>query len=130
MKKDNIIISFDSYKRKRKKTKYELKAEISIYLHRFNGRCALNWYTNDKKLSEDNIYYIQKSILSDLVKKVPQIEYNSKECYEINFTLLYYEKSKNEFKYICTSPNITNEKLVEYLLISTSIYEFKKSKVR
>lgn len=126
MNKDNIIISLDSYKRQ-KNTKYELKAEISIYIRRFDGKYTLNLYTRDKTLSEDDIYLILKEILSDLAQEVHQIEYNPKECYEITFTLLYYEKNKEDFAYICLPQNITKEKLAEYLLISTSIYELKKS---
>lgn len=126
MNKDNKIISLDSYKR-RKNTKYGLKAKIVISIRRFNEKCTLNWYTPDSNLSEDNIYFILKDILSDLTEEVPEITYDIKECYEISFTLLYYEKSKSDFAYICLPQNIPKEKLAEYLVISTSLYEIKKS---
>lgn len=123
MKKDNKIISFKKFK----KAEFKLKAQISIHILRKDESYILNWYSPDKTLSEEDIYLIQSNILSDLTKKVNKIEYKKSECYEIEFTLLYYEKSKRDFSFICIPQDIKNEKLIEYLYLSTSIYELKKS---
>lgn len=122
MDKDNKIIAFE----KREKAKFKLKAEISIQIIRQDENYILNWYSPDKTLSEEQIYSIQKKILSDLIRKVHFIEYKKKEHYEVDITLLYYEKSKR-FKYICIPQDIKEEKLAEYLMVSTKMYELKKS---
>lgn len=123
MDKDNKVISFG----KREKAKFRLKAKISIHIIRRDEKYILNWYSPDKTLSEEQIYLIQKKILSDLIRKVSIIEYKEKEDYEVDITLLYYEKSKRHFKYICIPQDITEKKLAEYLMVSTNMYELKKS---
>lgn len=123
MDKDNKIISFE----KREKAEFKLKAKISIHIIRRDEKYIINWYSPDKTLSEEQIYLIQTKILSDLINKVNFVEYKVKDYYEVDITLLYYEKSKRHFKYICIPQDIKKEKLAEYLMVSINIYELKKS---
>ena len=126
MKKDNKIISFE----KRNKVDFKLKAKISIQIKRQDERFTLNWYSPDKALSEEQMYLMQLNILQDLTKDVEYIIYKEKESYETEITLLYYEKNSRKFKYICIPQDIKKEKLIEYLMVSTSLYETKKTGAR
>lgn len=130
MKKDNKIISFtDIQKKKRKKPKYELREEISVYLARSGESYKFNWSSPNPKISYERIYEILSSIFMDLTKKVKKIGISKMDRYEVCFTILYFENTynKKEFKYICQSQNISNEKLAQYLFISLSMYELEET---
>lgn len=128
MRKDNKIINFKQIRKKQKRREYSLTAEVSIELSRSSESYTINWYSRDKKITEEDIYNILKSIFEDLITKVNQIHIKKVDNYNVNFTLLYYENctEKNDIKYICI-PKITNEKLAEYLFICINIYQLKKS---
>lgn len=123
MNKDNKIISFE----KRKRSKFRLKTQISIHILRKDEAYTLDWYSPDENLSKEDIYLIQKNVLLDLSKDVKKIEFKINESYEIEFTLLYYEKGERDFNYICIPQDMKKEKLAEYLFVSTNLYESKKS---
>lgn len=123
MNKDNKIISFEKWRR----AKFELRAQISIHILRQDKTYTIEWHSPDEKLSKEDIYLIQQNVLFDLSKEVKEIEYKERESYEIKFTLLYYEKSKRDFNYICIPQDIKKEKLTEYLFVSTKVYELKRS---
>lgn len=123
MNKDNKIISFE----KRKKAEYKLKAKISIHILRKDEKYFINWYSPDEKLSEEDMYLIQKFVLSDLAKEISEVKLKARDYYEVEFEILYYENSRKSFTYICLPQNMEKEKIAEYLLISTNVYELKKS---
>lgn len=122
MDEDNKIITFDA---NRKKHKYKLKVEFSIYICRTNDKYTVEWDSPDSDISHKELYSIQEQILKQLAPEIPQIQYKAQDSYEISFTLLYFEQSKNHFHYVCLPQNIKKEKLAEYLVISTSMYGLK-----
>ena len=104
--------------------RYELKAQISVYISRNNDRYDIDWS------SPDNISYQSLSkIFEDITKEVSIIEYKKEDVYSIEFSLLYYEKDDNTIKYICSTPNISKEKLAEYLWVSLNVYRLKEEGV-
>lgn len=128
MEKDNKIINFRPVRKKRKKSEYKLVDEISVELCRNNEVYTINWYSRDEEITEEDIYIMLKNIFADLATKVEKLYIKKSDCYNANFTLLYYENvnEKDDIRYICI-PKIENEKLAEYLFICINIYELKKS---
>lgn len=128
MDKENKIISFEKRKNNRKK-KEELKltAKIAVYICRKDEKYYIDWYSPDEKLSQEDIFLIQQRILSRLIEDVEELEFKKREFYEVEFTLLYYENTRDNFTYICVPQDIDKKKLTEYLFVSTQIYELKKA---
>ena len=123
---ENKIIEFNKAKKKTTAKRYKLVAQVSIELIRKDEMYKNQWFSpND--ISEKDIYYILKRIYQKLLKEVQLIEYKEHDEYTAEFSLLYYEKSKKDIKYICNPPTISKEKLAEYLMVSISIYELKKA---
>lgn len=132
MEKDNNVISFENLKEKRKKNKYDVKAEISIWLLKNGCNFTLDWRASgdgiSKTDSNKSTYEILEKILDKLSSELSTIEYISEEFYEIYFTLMYLEDNKGNFKYIYIPEKVkdkSNKKLAEFLLIVTSIFEVK-----
>lgn len=125
MDKENKIISFE--KRKKKNTKFRLISKISIYICRKDDKYTIERFSSNEQLTEDDVHLILQKVLSELIPKVKQIEFKKVDFYEIEFTLLYYENGKGEFTYICIPQDMDKKKLIEYLLISTQIYELEKA---
>lgn len=107
--------------------RYELKAQISVYISRNNDRYDIDWSSPDN-ISYQRIYEILSKIFEDITKEVSTIEYKKEDVYSIEFSLLYYERSDNTIKYIC-SKNIPKEKLAEYLWVLLNIYKLKEEGV-
>ena len=105
--------------------RYELKAQISVYISRNNDRYDIDWSSPDN-ISYQRIYEILSKIFEDITKEVSTIEYKKEDVYSIEFSLLYYEKDDNTIKYICSTPNISKEKLAEYLWVSLNVYRLKE----
>lgn len=123
----NKIIPFNkNFHKSAGSNRYELKAQISVYISRNNDRYDIDWSSPDSDISYKDIYCILKNIFKDIKKKVLTIEYKKQDIYEVEFTLLYYENGTYNIKYICNPPDITKEKLAEYLWVSLNIYELKE----
>ena len=123
----NKIIPFNkNFHKSASSNRYELKAQISVYISRNNDRYDIDWSSPDSDISYKDIYCILKNIFKDIKKKVLTIEYKKQDIYEVEFTLLYYENGTYNIKYICNPPDITKEKLAEYLWVSLNIYELKE----
>lgn len=71
--------------------RYELKAQISVYISRNNDRYDIDWSSPDN-ISYQRIYEILSKIFEDITKEVSTIEYKKEDIYSIEFSLLYYEK--------------------------------------
>lgn len=125
LKKGNIICYSKNHK-KRGKVQYYLKTQLSIYFCKKNGTYITDWSTCDE-ISNYEIYLILKNIFSKIENKLPSTMSKRKEAYEVTFSLLYYEneQNKNDFRYICTTSNVTTEQLAEYLLFVITMYETK-----
>ena len=124
---NNKIIPFNkNFHKSAGSNRYELKAQISVYISRNNDRYDIDWSSPDSDISYKDIYCILKKIFKDIKKKVLTIEYKKQDIYEVEFTLLYYENGTYNIKYICNPPDITKEKLAEYLWVSLNIYELKE----
>lgn len=124
---NNKIIPFNkNFHKSAGSNRYELKAQISVYISRNNDRYDIDWSSPDSDISYKDIYCILKNIFKDIKKKVLTIEYKKQDIYEVEFTLLYYENGTYNIKYICNPPDITKEKLAEYLWVSLNIYELKE----
>lgn len=108
--------------------RYELKAQISVYISRNNDRYDIDRSSPDN-ISYQRIYEILSKIFEDITKEVSTIEYKKEDVYSIEFSLLYYEKDDNAIKYICSTPNISKEKLAEYLWVSLNVYRLKEEGV-
>ena len=106
----------------------ELKAQILVYISRNNDRYDIDWSSPDN-ISYQRIYEILSKIFEDITKEVSTIEYKKEDVYSIEFSLLYYEKDDNTIKYICSTPNISKEKLAEYLWVSLNVYRLKEEGV-
>ena len=104
------------------------KAQISVYISRNNDRYDIDWSSPDN-ISYQRIYEILSKIFEDITKEVSTIEYKKEDVYSIEFSLLYYEKDDNTIKYICSTPNISKEKLAEYLWVSLNVYRLKEEGV-
>jgi len=126
MEKENKVISFESIQKKRKNTEYILVTELSFHICKKNGTFITKCFTppNDK-ITDQEIYQILKSIFSKLEKNFPLKNFHKEKSYEATFLLMYYENSKrkNDFKYICTTEGITEERLTEYVLILLDTYK-------
>lgn len=94
--------------------RYELKAQISVYISRNNDRYDIDWSSPDN-ISYQRIYEILSKIFEDITKEVSIIEYKKEDVYSIEFSLLYYEKDDNTIKYICSTPNISKEKPMGFI---------------
>lgn len=127
MVENNKIIAFNPNQKKRPKSNFELKAEISVYLKRTGEKFICHWSsTNGDDISEEYIYEIQKNIVDELGGKLQQLTYNALDSYEVCFTIFFYENSGGYFRYIYTPKEIPEDKFLECLYFSTSIYELKK----
>lgn len=125
----NKIIPFNKSSHKSASSnRYELKAQISVYISRNNDRYDIDW-SSPNNISYQRIYEILSKIFEDITKEVSTIEYKKEDIYSIEFSLLYYEKDDNTIKYICSTPNISKEKLAEYLWVSLNIYKLKEEGV-
>lgn len=125
MDKNNKIISFTQAQKRKKKQKYELKAEISVYIKKNEMSYITDWSSPNQNDTEDSIYIILERIFEDLTKDLSEIHIKKDENYEVNFTLMYYERGK-DIKYICIPQEIEEVKLAEYLFTTICIYEWKK----
>lgn len=123
----NKVIPFNkNFHKNAGSNRYELKAQISVYISRNNDRYDIDWSSPDPDISYKDIYCILKNIFNEITKEILTIEYKKQDIYKVEFTLLYYEKGTYNIKYICNPPNITKEKLAEYLWVSLNIYELKE----
>ena len=123
---DNKVISFKDKKQKFKEKRYELKAQISVYISRCNDTYYIGCSSLDD-ISMQDIYKILNRIFREITKEVQLIKYKKEDTYEVSFTLLYFEKGASQHvKYICNPPSITKEKLAEYLWLFLNIYELKE----
>ena len=129
MAEDNKVISFGLLKSKRKKNEYFLKTKISIYMCKNSQNCKIEISLPlGDKISTSEIFIILKLIYKDLKQKVSEKQVDPKENFEVNFTLLYYENTRDpmDFKYMCIQQDISKEKLAEYLFIINALYKNKK----
>lgn len=124
----NKIIPFNkNFHKSAVSDRYELKAQISVYISRNNDRYDIDWSSPDN-ISAQRIYDILNRIFKDITKEISTLKYKKKDIYSIEFSLLYYERSDNTIKYIC-SKNIPKEKLAEYLWVLLNIYKQKEEGV-
>ena len=115
----NKIIPFNkNFHKRASSNRYELKAQISVYISRNNDRYDIDWSSPDKNMSYKDIYDILENVFNDIKKEVTSIEYKKQDIYKVEFTLLYYENGTTNIKYICNPSNISKEKLAEYLWVS------------
>lgn len=111
----NNIIKFEkNFHKNAVLNQYELKAQILVRICRNDESYKVDFFSPNK-ISEKDIYEILKKIFSKLKEEIPKLEYKEKEVYNKDIVLLYYEKSPEDFKYICCTPNIPKKKLLEYL---------------
>lgn len=123
----NKIIPFNkTFPKRASSNRYELKAQISVYISRNNDRYDIDWSSPDKNMSYKDIYDILENVFNDIKKEVTSIEYKKQDIYKVEFTLLYYENGTTNIKYICNPSNIAKEKLSEYLWVSLNIYKLKE----
>lgn len=123
----NKIIPFNkTFHKRASSNRYELKAQISVYISRNNDRYDIDWSSPDKNMSYKDIYDILENVFNDIKKEVTSIEYKKQDIYKVEFTLLYYENGTTNIKYICNPSNISKEKLAEYLWVSLNIYKLKE----
>ena len=124
--KDKKVISYNPNHENRRKAEYYLKYELSVYLCKKNNTYIVDWSTPDE-ISNNEIYEVLKAIFSKIENRLQTSMSKRKEYSEIAFSLLYYEneKDENDFRYICTTPNITKEQLAEYLLFVITMYEMR-----
>lgn len=122
--KKNIL--FNPNHKKRNKAQFYLKCELSVYLSKKNKHYVANLSASDK-MSDYEKYLILKAIFSKIENRLPTTMPKRNEYSEIVFSLLYYEneKDENDFRYICTTQNITKEQLAEYLLFVITMYEMR-----
>lgn len=72
----NKIIPFNkNFHKSAGSNRYELKAQISVYISRNNDRYDIDWSSPDSDISYKDIYCILKNIFKDIKKKVLTIEY-------------------------------------------------------
>ena len=123
----NKIIPFNkNFHKSASSNRYELKAQISVYISRNNDRYDIDWSSPDKNMSYKDIYDILENVFNDIKKEVTSIEYKKQDIYKVEFTLLYYENGTTNIKYICNPSNIAKEKLAEYLWVSLNVYKLKE----
>lgn len=87
----NKIIPFNkNFHKSASSNRYELKAQISVYISRNNDRYDIDWSSPDKNMSYKDIYDILENVFNDIKKEVTSIEYKKQDIYKVEFTLLYY----------------------------------------
>ena len=69
------------------------------------------------------IYDILEKILKDIRKGLNQFEYEKSDAYNLSFSILYYEKTKHDFKYIFNPSNISKERMFKYLYTTIILYK-------
>ena len=124
--KDKKVISYNPNHKNRNKAQFYLKYELSVYLFKKNKQYIAEFSASDR-ISDYKIYTILKAIFSKIENRLPSKMSKRKEYSKITFSLLYFENEKdaNDFRYICTAPNVTTEQLAEYLLFAITMYELK-----
>ena len=103
--KENIA-DFEKKREKILKQNYKLKAQISIYISNDGENYRNEWYS---EVTTKEIYDILEKILKDIRKGLNQFEYEKSDAYNFSFSILYYEKTKHDFKYIFNPSNISKE---------------------
>lgn len=122
--KESKIIPFLVPNKQRKKNKYNLCATIEVNILRNNERYSCHCYSRDAYLTEEYVYIILNKVLLKLIPKVQKIIIKKNDCYDIQFTILYFENPNNEhdYKYICCTSNISDTKLAEYIFTCIQVY--------
>jgi len=64
-----------------------------------------------------------EKILKDIRKGLNQFEYEKSDAYNLSFSILYYEKTKHDFKYIFNPSNISKERMFKYLYTTIILYK-------
>ena len=105
--KENIA-DFEKKRENILKQNYKLKAQISIYISNDGENYRNEWYS---EVTTKEIYDILEKILKDIRKGLNQFEYEKSDAYNLSFSILYYEKTKHDFKYIFNPSNIYNNSL-------------------
>ena len=121
--KENIA-DFEKKREKILKQNYKLKAQISIYISNDGENYRNELYS---EVTTKEIYDILEKILKDIRKGLNQFEYEKSDAYNFSFSILYYEKTKHDFKYIFNPSNISKERMFKYLY--TTIILIKKQMV-
>ena len=122
MKKDNKIIPFYRPQRK-KKSNLKLEAKLSVHIWRENNKYSLKYYSDIEEITEYQIYCILKRIYDNLEKEINISMLKFPKDYDVFFSLFYYTDNDGKYSYICFPQDTSKEKLFEYLLLSTIIYE-------
>ena len=66
----------------------------------------------------------EKGILGEDIRKgLNQFEYEKIDAYNFSFSILYYEKTKHDFKYIFNPSNISKERMFKYLYTTIILYK-------
>ena len=108
MKKENKIISFNSYqKRKNNKStncsKYELRCTIVITIIKHGDNYTFE-FEYPEELSEDAAYKILFDIYLKAARRSKKTNMHIKKILHNSFSILYYANSENpeDFTFICT----------------------------
>ena len=117
--KENIA-DFEKKREKILKQNYKLKAQISIYISNDGENYRNEWYS---EVTTKEIYDILEKILKDIRKGLNQFEYEKSDAYNFSFSILYYEKTKHDFKYIFNPSNISKERMFKYLYKTIILYK-------
>ena len=117
--KENIA-DFEKKREKILKQNYKLKAQISIYISNDGENYRNEWYS---EVTTKEIYDILEKILKDIRKGLNQFEYEKSDAYNFSFSILYYEKTKHDFKYIFNPSNISKKRMFKYLYTTIILYK-------
>ena len=117
--KENIA-DFEKKREKILKQNYKLKAQISIYISNDGENYRNEWYS---EVTTKEIYDILEKILKDIRKGLNQFEYEKSDAYNFSFSILYYEKTKHDFKYIFNPSNNSKERMFKYLYTTIILYK-------
>lgn len=117
--KENIA-DFEKKREKILKQNYKLKAQISIYISNDGENYRNECYS---EVTTKEIYDILEKILKDIRKGLNQFEYEKSDAYNFSFSILYYEKTKHDFKYIFNPSNISKERMFKYLYTTIILYK-------
>ena len=117
--KENIA-DFEKKREKILKQNYKLKAQISIYISNDGENYRNEWYS---EVTTKEIYDILEKILKDIRKGLNQFEYEKSDAYNFSFSILYYEKTKHDFKYIFNPSTISKERMFKYLYTTIILYK-------
>ena len=117
--KENIA-DFEKKRENILKQNYKLKAQISIYISNDGENYRNEWYS---EVTTKEIYDILEKILKDIRKGLNQFEYEKSDAYNLSFSILYYEKTKHDFKYIFNPSNISKEIMFKYLYTTIFLYK-------